>query len=147
VAVLGSGTVATLQESQFRSTVGSSDVAEGPGANELRKVTFVELRERANQFQDTDTSPFTAPEYTSVKARVSARSQVLVPNTSCGSCHALQQDNALKLGAHRADSSNLHNLSYFQAGAVDRGISPSPRVVQDVRFDLQWIASQLNLLQ
>ena len=54
------------------------------------------------------------------------RNQRLVPNTSCISCH--------KLNPIRFD---LHNFSYLE----DRPLTVSPRVVEDVRLDLQWIKS------
>ncbi|NVJ59853.1 MAG: proprotein convertase P-domain-containing protein [Gammaproteobacteria bacterium] len=61
---------------------------------------------------------------------VADRSQLLVPNTSCASCH--------KLNNNRFD---FHNLSYLQ----DRTeMTISPRVLQDVALDMQWINQFLN---
>ena len=87
--------------------------------------------------------------YATIKARIEDRSQILVPNSSCGSCHALQQDRAFGPTAALEDASNFHNLSYFSidgAGikpSTERGLSPSPRVMKDVAFDLAWIDSEL----
>jgi hypothetical protein len=52
------------------------------------------------------------------------RRQILVPNTSCSSCH--------KLNELRFD---FHNLSYLE----DRPLTISPRVKKDVELDLQWL--------
>lgn len=52
---------------------------------------------------------------------------VQVPHTTCGSCH--------KLNAQPFD---FHNLSYFKA----HDMTISPRVIQDVRRDLQWLKSR-----
>ncbi|MBC7532350.1 MAG: hypothetical protein H7318_12285 [Oligoflexus sp.] len=57
---------------------------------------------------------------------ISDRSKRLVPNTSCISCH--------KLNDIRFD---LHNFSYLE----DRELTVSPRVVKDVQLDLDWIRS------
>ena len=50
---------------------------------------------------------------------------LLVPNTSCGSCHKLNHD-----------AFDFHNLSYLES----RSMTPSPRVKLDVEIDLQWLA-------
>ena len=50
--------------------------------------------------------------------------QFLVPNTSCASCHRL---NDLRF--------DFHSLSGFE----DRGLTISPRVVKDVERDLNWV--------
>jgi hypothetical protein len=87
-----------------------------------------------------------SPTFKSIVERISDRTKVLVPNSSCATCHLLQQDNVLKPGGDDADSSNVHNLSFFQSSnfaATDRGFSVSPRVVKDVAFDLAWIRTKL----
>lgn len=55
---------------------------------------------------------------------ISDRTKRLVPNTTCVSCHKL---NDLIF--------DFHNLSYLE----DREVTISPRVVKDVALDLQWI--------
>ncbi|MDQ3231153.1 MAG: hypothetical protein M3Q07_04970, partial [Pseudobdellovibrionaceae bacterium] len=57
------------------------------------------------------------------------RKQILVPNTSCISCH--------KMNSERFD---FHNLSYLE----DRDISISPRVKRDVELDRSWITDFLS---
>jgi hypothetical protein len=53
--------------------------------------------------------------------------QFLVPNTSCASCHRL---NDLRF--------DFHSLSGFE----DRGITVSPRVDKDVARDIYWTRSR-----
>jgi hypothetical protein len=55
------------------------------------------------------------------------REKLLVPNTSCVSCH--------KMNDLRFD---FHNFSYLE----DRDITISPRVVRDVELDLNWLQKQ-----
>ncbi len=55
------------------------------------------------------------------------RSKLLVPNTSCASCH--------KLNPLRFD---FHNFSYLE----DRELTVSPRVATDVALDLVWTAQR-----
>lgn len=55
------------------------------------------------------------------------REKLLVPNTSCVSCH--------KMNDLRFD---FHNFSYLE----DREITISPRVVRDVELDLNWLQKQ-----
>ncbi|RZA27382.1 MAG: hypothetical protein EOP10_00355 [Proteobacteria bacterium] len=54
------------------------------------------------------------------------RAQTLVPNTSCASCH--------KLNDERFD---FHNFSYLE----NRELTVSPRVLRDVELDLAWLAT------
>ena len=65
-----------------------------------------------------------ATDLSAMSPRLADRSQSLVPNTSCVSCH--------KLNALRFD---FHNFSYLE----DQEITISPRVVRDVQLDLAWI--------
>lgn len=55
------------------------------------------------------------------------REKLLVPNTSCVSCH--------KMNDLRFD---FHNFSYLE----DRDITISPRVIRDVELDLTWLRKQ-----
>ncbi len=55
------------------------------------------------------------------------REKLLVPNTSCVSCH--------KMNELRFD---FHNFSYLE----DRDITISPRVKRDVELDLSWLQKQ-----
>ncbi len=88
-------------------------------------------------------------QYATLKNRISDRSQLLVRNSSCGSCHSLKQDRAFAPGGALEEASDLHNLSYYSVagvgGVTERGLSPSPRVVKDVAFDLAWLESELAL--
>lgn len=59
---------------------------------------------------------------------IADRTKILVDNTSCASCHKLQNDNF-----------NFHALSYL---GID-GLEVSPRVIQDVALDLNWVKSYL----
>jgi len=59
---------------------------------------------------------------------VTDRSRLLVPNTSCASCHKMNDD-----------LFQFHNLSYLE----DRDVSVSPRVTRDVELDLAWVRSNL----
>lgn len=59
------------------------------------------------------------------------RSQILVENTACTTCH--------RLGSQRFD---FHAFSYLE----DRDLSVSPRVTRDVELDLAWIRSRLGPL-
>jgi hypothetical protein len=61
---------------------------------------------------------------------LSDRRQRLVPNTSCVSCH--------KMNDLRFD---FHNLSYLE----DRELTVSPRVITDVALDLGWLSRKLDL--
>ena len=61
--------------------------------------------------------------------KISDRNQILVPNTSCASCHKMNQE--------RFD---FHNLSFLE----DREMTVSPRVVTDVLLDLNWIQNYLD---
>jgi hypothetical protein len=55
------------------------------------------------------------------------RRQILVPNTSCASCH--------KLNDERFD---FHNFSYLE----NRELTISPRLRSDVQLDLAWLAKR-----
>ena len=55
--------------------------------------------------------------------------QFLVPNTSCASCH--------KLNDTRFD---FHNFSFLE----DRNITISPRVEKDISFDRNWVSQFLD---
>ncbi|NBW81123.1 hypothetical protein EBR21_05150 [bacterium] len=69
-----------------------------------------------------------SPQELATKTQVIAdRNITLVPNTSCGSCH--------KLNNLRFD---FHALSYLE----DRTISVSPRVKTDVLRDLEWLSQR-----
>ncbi len=59
--------------------------------------------------------------------KVRDREKLLVPNTSCVSCH--------KMNELRFD---FHNFSYLE----DRDITISPRVKRDVELDLSWLQKQ-----
>jgi hypothetical protein len=88
---------------------------QGPEGSELEKITFA----------GSKATGFVAPtptsrEFAEVKARIADRAQVLVPNSSCGSCHALQQDSAFAPGGKIEDASNFHNLSYFSVSYGDQ---------------------------
>ncbi|MEY4065073.1 MAG: hypothetical protein RIR26_1281 [Pseudomonadota bacterium] len=63
------------------------------------------------------------------KSVINDRSQGLVPNTTCGSCH--------KFNSLRFD---FHNLSYLE----DRTVSISPRVRFDIQRDLEWLSASDN---
>jgi hypothetical protein len=76
-------------------------------ATELRQNVLLSLDQRAT-----------------LEPRLRDRTQLLVPNTSCGSCH--------KLNATRFD---FHNLSYLE----DANVTIAPRVVTDVQRDLEWL--------
>ena len=64
-----------------------------------------------------------------IKERIADRAQILVPNTTCASCH--------KLNDLRFD---FHNLSHLD----DQSITISPRVRRDAELDLQWIQERLS---
>jgi hypothetical protein len=129
----------------------ASDKIRGRGAerDELATIAFIG-RTSSVGFGPSPQSP----EFAAVKARIVDRAQVLFPNSSCGSCHALQQESAFQSGGIVEDASNFHNLSYFSVSygdrqgqgktAFGRGLRPSPRVFKDVEFDLEWITSQLS---
>lgn len=69
-----------------------------------------------------------SPMETATKSKIIAdRNITLVPNTSCASCH--------KLNNLRFD---FHALSYLE----DRTISVSPRVKTDVMRDLEWLTKR-----
>ncbi|WP_144394424.1 proprotein convertase P-domain-containing protein [Pleionea sediminis] len=77
-----------------------------------------------------DTAILFTTDFERLSSTIADRSQRLVPNTSCASCHKLNQN--------RFD---FHNLSYLQ----DRTeMTISPRVIQDVVLDMQWVAEFLN---
>ncbi len=59
-----------------------------------------------------------------LKQKLSDREQLLVANTSCVSCH--------KLNDLRFD---FHNFGYLE----DRSLTISPRVLKDVAWDLRWL--------
>ena len=61
-------------------------------------------------------------------SQIADRTQILVDNTSCASCHKLQNEKF-----------NFHALSYV--GKDDLAVSP--RVVKDVDLDLKWISGNL----
>jgi hypothetical protein len=64
-----------------------------------------------------------------LREKVASRSSLLVPNTSCASCHKMNDDKF-----------QFHNLSYFE----DRSISVSPRVTKDTELDLLWMKTLSN---
>ncbi|HET9238287.1 MAG TPA: hypothetical protein VFO10_13585 [Oligoflexus sp.] len=57
--------------------------------------------------------------------KIADRNQILVANTTCGSCHRFQ-----------ADPNNFHNMSYFVG---QNQFSLAERVRRDVAWDLQWL--------
>lgn len=57
--------------------------------------------------------------------RIADRNQLLVANTTCGSCHRFQ-----------TDPNNFHNMSYFVG---QNQFSLAERVRRDVAWDLQWL--------
>jgi len=61
--------------------------------------------------------------------QIADRTKILVDNTSCASCHKLQNDKF-----------NFHALSYL---GIDE-LEVSPRVIKDVALDLSWIKTYLN---
>lgn len=65
-----------------------------------------------------------AQDRTDMKDQINDPEQTLIPNTSCATCHSM---NELAF--------DLHNLSYFE----QEEITISPRVVEDVRSELSWI--------
>jgi hypothetical protein len=126
------------------------NASESGQVSELENVTLIGTR--ATKFR----APFPkSPRFAELKGRIADRAQVLVPNSSCGSCHALNHDVAFGPGAKIEDASNFHNLSYFDVSfgdqsdtdspraSFERGLSPSPRVIKDVAFDIAWVASEL----
>jgi hypothetical protein len=64
-----------------------------------------------------------------IKKKISDRSQLLVPNTTCASCHRI---NDTKF--------NFHNLSYFE----DQSVNISTRVINDVALDQKWLKENLK---
>lgn len=64
------------------------------------------------------------PDIASMTPAIQDRLQTLVPNTSCVSCH--------KMNDLRFD---FHNFSYLE----DRDLTISPRVTRDVELDLLWL--------
>jgi hypothetical protein len=62
--------------------------------------------------------------------RLADRNQILNNNTSCASCHRFN-----------LDGNNFHNMSYF-VGLPQ--ISLADRVVRDVAWDLNWLATHLQ---
>ena len=69
-----------------------------------------------------DTQPF-------LRETINDPQQVLVPNTSCASCHRLNET--------RFD---FHMLSHLE----DNDTTIAPRVVNDVRHELQWLRNALG---
>lgn len=67
------------------------------------------------------------PDIERLTPMVRDREKLLVPNTSCVSCH--------KMNDLRFD---FHNFSYLE----DRDITISPRVKRDVELDLSWLQKQ-----
>jgi hypothetical protein len=61
--------------------------------------------------------------------QIADRTKILVDNTSCASCHKLQNDKF-----------NFHALSYL---GIDE-LEVSPRVIKDVALDLSWIKTYLT---
>lgn len=70
----------------------------------------------------------TVPDIRRLRGVLADRTQRLVPNTTCISCH--------KLNDQRFD---FHNFSYLE----DNEITVSPRVIRDVELDLLWIKTYL----
>lgn len=60
---------------------------------------------------------------------LSDRDQILVPNTSCASCHKLNNN-----------PNDFHNQSYFTGNPA---VTISPRTANDVAWDLRWLKAQI----
>ncbi len=69
------------------------------------------------------------PDRRRLQAPLADREQILVPNTSCASCHRLNDN-----------PNNFHNLSMFLDPSE---LTISPRVRLDVAWDLRWLQSTL----
>ena len=88
----------------------------------------------AGQLPDADTQEIEnavmlfAADKTRLAATVSDRRKTLVPNTSCASCHKMNDD-----------PFDFHNLSFLD----DRPMAVTPRVKRDVELDLAWARKQL----
>lgn len=80
-----------------------------------------------NATELSNTVMLRATDITRLKPLMQDRQRLLVPNTSCISCH--------KLNDLRFD---LHNFSYLE----DRELTVSPRVKRDVELDLLWLGKQ-----
>lgn len=65
----------------------------------------------------------------SERSHIADRQQILVPNTTCASCHKLMNERF-----------NFHAMSYLGQDMLE----VSPRVQRDVELDLDWIARKLN---
>lgn len=72
-----------------------------------------------------DTVMFSSQDRPHLLPKMADRNQILVPNTSCASCHRFQ-----------TDPNNFHNMSYFVGFPQ---ISVAERVRRDVAWDLQWL--------
>ncbi len=72
-----------------------------------------------------DTVMFSSQDRPHLLPKMADRNQILVPNTSCASCHRFQ-----------TDPNNFHNMSYFVGSPQ---ISVAERVRRDVAWDLQWL--------
>jgi len=70
---------------------------------------------------------FNAVDRNRLLPRLADRQQILVPNTSCASCHRFQ-----------TDPNNFHNMSYF-VGLPQ--ISLAERTQRDVAWDLNWLTA------
>jgi hypothetical protein len=83
----------------------------------------------------------TPAETAAARARLADRRQVQVTNTRCAACHQLRTD--------EFGRANFHNFSSFgfvditattdRVPFVDLGFSVSPRVTNDVAYDLAWL--------
>ena len=63
----------------------------------------------------------------SLATKISDRREILVPNTSCASCHKLNGMNF-----------NFHNFSYFE----ELDLEIAPRTIQDTALDLLWLRNR-----
>jgi hypothetical protein len=102
---------------------------------------------------------FDTPEYERFAKKISHRSETLIPNTSCLSCHSVDvayAEGEVKKRTGPNALFNFHNMSelsfvedVFEGGktvgkkAFDLGFRVSRRVQEDVKFDLEWV--KINL--
>ena len=108
---------------------------------ELPHVSIGSMLEDSEQFYDLDLSD---PDYSELNEQVflfdkeqsaqaikniASPELTTVDNSSCASCHRLNETNF-----------NFHNLSKLETEVVNI----SPRVVNDVKYDLKWIKENLK---
>ncbi len=97
--------------------------------------SLIDLKDQlqgADQDELEEAVIWTFPERKHKASRIADPHRTHVAHTSCISCH--------KLGPVNFD---LHNLSYFE----NREVSISPRVVQDVLRELEWLSQTRKITQ